>query len=162
MKKLTTTMLLALFISVSAFATDGKKVSAEKETKVSKNVSASFLQDFKNASNVSWNKTSEFYIAEFKLKEETMSAAYDEDGALLGMARTLKFSELPMSAQEALGDRFAKYSFKGNVTEVIYDGETNYYLWAEGKDKDLKIKCSPAGNITVEKTIKKQVLPILY
>ncbi|MEO5942509.1 MAG: hypothetical protein ABIP30_17480 [Ferruginibacter sp.] len=162
MKKLTTTMLLALFISVSAFATDGKKVSTEKESKVSKNVSISFLQDFKSASNVSWNKTAEFYFAEFKLKEETMSAAYDEDGVLLGMARNIKFSDLPMSAQEALGDRFTKYSFKENVTEIMYDGETNYYLLAEGKNKDLKIKCSPAGNITVEKTIKKQVLPVVY
>lgn len=155
-------MLLALFISVSAFATDGKNVSAEKETKVAKNVSASFLQDFKNASNVSWNKTSQFYFAEFKLKEETMSAAYDEDGVLLGMARNLKFSDMPLSAQEALGDRFATYSFSGTVTEVMYDGETNYYLWAEGKSKSLKIKCSPAGNISVEKTIKKQVLPEVY
>ncbi|MBS1496222.1 MAG: hypothetical protein JSU03_00920 [Bacteroidetes bacterium] len=162
MKKLTTTMLLALCISVSAFAAGGKSVPAANETNVSKNVTASFLQDFKDAGNVSWKKTAGFYFAEFSLQDQTMSAAYDEQGVLVGKAHTLRFSDLPMAAQDALKDRFPKYSFDNTVSEVIYDGETNYYVGAESKTKTLKIKCSPAGNINVEKTMKKQILPVVY
>ena len=162
MKKLTTIMVVMLCISITAFANDGKKATSVKEIKVGKNVSQAFSADFKNASNVSWSKTAEFYFAEFKLKEQAISAAYDEEGVLLGMARDITFSELPMAAQNSLVERFGNYNFNDKLTEIMYDGTTNYYLWAQGENKTLKLKCSPEGNVSVEKSIKKKVLPEVY
>jgi hypothetical protein len=155
MKKLTTIAALMLLLSVSAFATDGKKLNATNDTKVTKIVSTAFAQDFKQAENVNWDKTQGFYLANFKIKNENMSAAYDEDGAMLGMSRELVFSQLPLATQRVLQQSYSDYNIGNHVTEIFYDGFTNYYLIAENNSKILKLKCSPEGVITVVKSTKK-------
>ncbi|MEP6713642.1 MAG: hypothetical protein ABJA37_14545 [Ferruginibacter sp.] len=158
MKKLTTIVALALFISVSAFAGTGKTSGPENETKVTERVKSAFKKSFSEAVNVNWNSKEDFYFADFKLKEKYMTAAYNQDGELLGMSRKIEFAQLPLATQQALEDRFPGYSISKVGTEVMYEGQTNYYLAAENSKKMLKLKCSADGVITIEKTIRKKKL----
>ena len=62
MKKLATILFSAvMLVSVFAFATDSDKVNAR--------VKASFLTDFSAATNVSWEKSSDFYFATFTINK---------------------------------------------------------------------------------------------
>ena len=159
MKKLTTIVALALFISAGAFADPGKKTGDPKsESKVTEKVKAAFEKKFNGAVEVSWSKASDFYFADFKLKENNFSAAYNETGDLLGMSRKIYFSQLPFAAQQALQEKFPDYNISIVGTEIFFEEQTNYYLAAENNAKLLKIKCSPTGDITIEKTTRKKKL----
>ena len=74
------------------------------------------------------------------------------------MSRKIYFSQLPFAAQQALQEKFPDYNISIVGTEIFFEEQTNYYLAAENNAKLLKIKCSPAGDITIEKTTRKKKL----
>ncbi len=151
MKKLTTIFAaLTLLISSSAFA-------APTET-VTKEVKIAFEKNFTDAVNVTWEKTSDFYFANFILDNVNINAAYNEEGELIGVARKIDLSQLPLNVSQALKYRFDGYTFRNNVTEIVFDGETNYYVTADGDSRVFNLKCSADGQINIEKKSKKKVL----
>jgi hypothetical protein len=171
MKKITTVIAaLALFFSAGAFSPNpggdevfpvlfnvknAKAVTAEN---VSKTVSKAFNQKFANAKMVNWNEYENFYFAEFVLNEKTLKVAYSDLGELIAISRALPTELLPLAVTEALNENYKEYKIPANVTEIVMQGATSYYLTVEGKTRYLLLNCSPDGTISVEKKIKKKIL----
>jgi hypothetical protein len=148
MKKLVTVLTAAVMLfSTFAFATDSDKVNARVRT--------AFLNDFSTASAVSWEKTSDFYFASFKLNDVEVNAAYNEEGTLVGTSRSLESTQLPLNISLALAKKYEGYSISKKALELTFEGETRYYITVQNGTQALKLKCSTNGNIEVEKKIKK-------
>ena len=149
MKKLKTVFAaVAMLFAVSAFASPGPD-------KVSKRVKTEFERNFSDALNVKWEKQDDFYFAYFNLNLKEVSAAYNENGDLLGVSRILETDQLPLGISLAIANKYAGYIVGKTITEIIYEGQTNYYVIVENDRKNLKLKCNSNGEITIDKKVKK-------
>jgi hypothetical protein len=149
MKKLVTVLTVAaMLFSSFAFAIDGTKVNAR--------IKAAFSNDFSAASDVSWEKLSDFYFAKFLINNIELKAAYNEEGELVGTSRSIESSLLPVSISLALDKKYAGYTFSQEALELTYNGETSYYLSVSNDRQVLKLKCSFSGNIDVVGKIKRK------
>ncbi|MEO5893850.1 MAG: hypothetical protein ABIQ31_26575 [Ferruginibacter sp.] len=149
MKKLVSLLTAAaMLFSSFAFATDSDKVNARVKT--------AFLADFSAASAVNWEKISDFYFATFMINKAEVNAAYNEDGELVGTSRPLETAQLPINISLALSKKYDGYTVSPRALELTYDGTTYYYVNISNDRLALKLKCSPNGNIDVERKIKKK------
>lgn len=149
MKKFRTIVAAAIMLfATSAFATPGPD-------KVLAIVKAEFEKDFSGAKKVTWEQKDDFYFASFILNSKEVSAAYNEKGELLGVSRDILTSQLPLNILMAISEKFAGYEVANNATEIVYGGQTSYYLCIEGDKKILKLKCNSDGELMVESKVKK-------
>jgi len=145
MKKLTTLVTaIVLLFSATAFAGNAKNPS-ENET-----VKASFKKTFAAASNVNWFKKDDVYFASFTLNNHEAEAAYNENGDLIALSNKIEVSELPLAISVALSDKYGKYTIGSKATEIMYEGQTSYYVNVSNSKQILKLKCSVNGDILVE------------
>ena len=138
-----------MLFSAFTYAMDSDNVNARVKT--------AFLKDFSAASDVSWGKTSEFYFATFTLNHVETTAAYNEQGELLGTSRALESSQLPLSVCLALSKKYNGYDVAKKVLELTFEEETRYYVTVSNNTHIVKLKCSANGEISVEKKIKKDL-----
>ena len=149
MKKLQTVFAaVALLLTTSAFAVNGPE-------KVNQKVKIAFEKNFTGASKVSWEKNDDFYFAHFELDAKDMDAAYNEEGELLGVSRVIAASELPLSVSMAIAKNYEGYTVAGTVTEITYEGQTNYYVYVANVKQALKLKCNSNGEMSIDKKFKK-------
>ncbi len=150
MKKLTVILTaLVLFISASSFAPNEETVSAK--------IKSAFEKTFTSASQVRWNKSDGFYFADFKINDQVLSAAFNEEGELVGASRNIALSQLPLNISLALQDNYAGYAINDSVTEITTEGQTSYYIAAENSKRIVTIKASANGDISIVKKTKKKL-----
>ena len=148
MKKITIMLTaVVMLFATSAFAMEGDNVTAK--------VKAGFNKEFTGATQVSWEKVSDFYFANFQLNGRTIAAAYNEAGELVGTSKSIKLSELPLSVSQAVTEKYGKDAMWGTATELNYDGATSYYVSVKNNEQALQLKCSSEGDITVKAESKK-------
>ncbi len=126
--------------------------------KLSKEVKTAFTAKFRQAEKVTWEQVEEFYLAHFEMNNRQYAAAYSKAGEMIAVSRTLTIDQLPLAVTTSLEEQFQDYKMPAQVTEVVMDGATNYYLTVEGATRFLQIKCSAEGSITIDKKIKKKIL----
>jgi Flp pilus assembly protein TadD len=149
MKKLQTILAaLTLLVATSAFAANGPE-------KVNAAVKKSFTQQFSTASNVNWEKTDDFYFAYFTMNNKEVSAAYNEQGELIGTSKIIAAAELPMAIGVAISQKYNGYTVGKTATEIHFDGQTAYYITVQNEKQTLKLKCLANGDISTESKIKK-------
>ncbi len=150
MKKLTVILTaLVFFISASSFAPNEETVSAK--------IKSAFEKTFTSASQVRWNKSDGFYFADFKINDQVLSAAFNEEGELVGASRNIALSQLPLNISLALKDNYAGYAINNSVTEITTEGQTNYYIAAENSKRIVTIKASASGDLSISKKTKKKL-----
>ena len=171
MKKITI-IFAALAISASAFASNPFPVSNEavfsaleksrstglNVEKLNKEVNSAFLTKFKRAEKVNWKQVSDLYFAHFEMDSKEYSAAYSEEGEMIAISRKLPTDQLPYAVTNVLEEQFAGYNIPVSVTEIVMDGNTNYYFTVEGATRFLQLKCSADGTVAIQKKIKKKIL----
>lgn len=149
MKKLKTIFAAAaLLLATSAFATSGPE-------KVAPKVKAIFEKNFTEAANVSWEKSEDYYFANFTLNAKSVSVAYNENGDLLGISRVIATSQLPVNVTLAIDSKYEGYTVAKSATELTYDGETSYYVSVANDKQVLRLKCTSSGDINVDSKTKK-------
>ncbi len=170
MKKLTTIVAaIALFFSASAFTPDTGKTDLNSLFKVANlktvaaanvnnSVTKAFNEKYAKAENVNWSEAGDFYFASFDLETGSFSAAYNSEGEFIAVSRKMDLNKIPIAAEEAIREQYKDYIIPAQVTEIVLMGETNYYFTVEGKNAYIQLKCSPDGNISFQKKLKKKVL----
>ncbi|MBS1509683.1 MAG: hypothetical protein JST86_02485 [Bacteroidetes bacterium] len=148
MKRLQTIVAAAaMLFATSAFASNGPE-------KVAPEVKAAFEKSFTSAQNVSWDVKEGFYFATFMMNAKEVSAAYNENGELLGVSRVIPTSQLPMNVNLALANKYKGYTVNKTATELTYNGETRYYVTVVNDKQAVKLKCYDNGNLYVEEKSK--------
>jgi len=169
MKKLTAIVAaLALFFTATAAdptpnnefnslfnLSNSKVVNADN---VNKAITSAFSQKFTKATSVSWKENQGLYFAYFKQYETEYAAAYNDEGNMIALSRSLATDALPLALHEALYSDYKDHNIPTTVTEIVMDGETAYYLTVEDKSAHKQLKCTPSGSISVIKKLKKKVL----
>ncbi len=149
MKKLKTFLVAAtVLLATSAFASAGPE-------KVSPKVKAEFEKSFTGAVNVNWQKNEDYHFASFILNSNELSAAYNENGELMGVSREIATTQLPITVALAISDKYQGYDVAKTVTELNYEGQTSYFVVVENSKQVLKLKCNSSGAIMVNSKTKK-------
>jgi hypothetical protein len=130
MKRLLVTLTIALsFISLSSFANDEVSPSAVK----------SFNTSFKNATEVKWTVTDNYFKADFALNGQYVSAFYDAEGQMIALTRNISSLQLPIALQAELKSGYDAY-WISDVFEVANETGTSYYITLETADTQLVLK----------------------
>ena len=94
MKRLLVTLTIALsLISLSSFA-NGEDVSPSAVK--------SFNSSFKNATEVKWTVTDNYFKADFALNGQYVSAFYDDRRQMIALTRNISSLQLPIALQADL------------------------------------------------------------
>src|SRR5688572_28816297 len=142
MKKLTAIITAFSFVLASAFALPPDSVSAE--------IKSAFQKIFSSASDVTWKKVNNYYLATFKINDQEATAAYNEEGHLISASRSLTLSQLTLNINLALQSQFPEYTFDKSVSEITLDGQSNYYIKGETEKRVIIIKANGSGHLNVE------------
>ena len=146
-KKITLLAIIAVVMTTGIFANP-------IEADVNKQVKTSFSAKFEGATNVTWDKTEQYIKATFTKDEQFMSAYFDTKGDLIGVARNIVASQLPINANIEL----KKSVGTGWITELFEftDGdETSYFATIENADQKVHMKSSGSSQWSVYKRVKK-------
>lgn len=138
---------LMLLFSVSSFASGKEEVSLK--------VQEAFKKDFSPVTSTNWEKKNDFYFATFMLNEVQTNAAYNEEGELVAVSRSIEMAKLPLSITIALTKKFEDFKLPSTAMEMNFEGQTAYYLTLENDKKILNLKCYSNGEISVENKVKK-------
>jgi len=144
--KMILTALVMLF-AATAFAAGGENVSPK--------VKAAFENDFSKASQVNWEKTSDFYFASFMLNNVRVDAAYNEEGELVGTSRSITAEQMPLNVSLSIAEKYAGYELAKNAIELTYEGQTRYYITVANGKQTVSLKCFSNGDLEVEGKTKK-------
>lgn len=148
MKKLTIIVTaIAMFFTTVAFASGLDVVSTKVKT--------AFSKKFSTAEHVSWKKSGELYFANFEMQQNPFFAAYNENAELVAISRAIPLSQLPLQLSQTLTEKYSDYKLDNTVNEIVLEGETSYYLNAEGKTKILLLKGKANGDMEVISKTKK-------
>lgn len=148
MKKFKTVLTaIVMLFAASAFATGGENVSPK--------VKAAFKNDFSRATDVKWEKTSDFYFASFMLNQVRVDAAYNEDAELVGTSRNISSEQMPLSISLAIAEKYQGFQLSKNAIELTHEGQTRYYISVENSSQVVKLKCFSNGDMEVEGRLKK-------
>jgi hypothetical protein len=138
---------IVMLLACSSFATVPEKISPV--------VKAAFENDFSKASQVSWEKSDDFYFASFTLNNVSVDAAYTEKGELIGTARRIAAEQMPLSISLAIAQKYEGYLVDRSVVELTFEGVTRYYVTVSNKSEALKLKCYANGELELEQRTKK-------
>jgi hypothetical protein len=140
---ITLTVLFSL-ISISSFASDSK---------VDSRVLKSFQSSFKNATEVDWTVTNNFYKANFSLNGQYVAAYFDGSGNMMAITRNISSTQLPISLQTNLKNNYEGF-WISDLFEVANEEGTTYYVTVENADTKLILRSSNADWATYQKQRK--------
>ena len=140
---ITLTVLFSL-ISMSSFASDSK---------VDSRVLKSFQSSFKNATEVDWTVTNNFYKANFSLNGQYVAAYFDGSGNMIAITRNISSTQLPISLQTNLKNNYEGF-WISDLFEVANEEGTTYYVTVENADTKLILKSSNSDWVTYQKERK--------
>jgi hypothetical protein len=146
MKK--TIMALSMLLTVGLSA-----ALAGDETNVDPRVLNTFKKEFASAENVTWRSSDNYLVATFSFNRQWISAYFNEEGALLGTARNLVFSQLPIAVMKEVTNRYDLSNVSG-IFEFNEEGESSYYMQVKKEDKKFLVRVSSTGNLSGVKKIK--------
>jgi len=135
---------LLTLISTTAFAGGGGKKSKGGDNPAA----ATFQKTFQGASDVKWAEDKETINASFILSNSHVIAYFNYDGELLGTARNVLFDQLPLAVIREVNDRYGSAPVY-DITEYTCAGETFYHMVVETPTKQVKVKVSALGEISV-------------
>jgi hypothetical protein len=131
MKRLLVTLTIALsLISFSSFANDEG---------VSPKAIESFNSSFKNATEVYWTISDNYFKASFLLNGQYVSAFYDTEGEMIALTRNISSLQLPIALQAELKKKYDNYWIT-DVLETATDDGTAYYVTLEDAENKVILK----------------------
>jgi len=128
MKKQIITAIAAIFLMTS--------VTFAKDTNpVPKQIVNELNQQFKNANDVIWNASPNFYKASFTVANQSMQAFFSFEGQLIGVSRTISLEQLPMALLQEANEK-SNSQPATELFELLTDRGTEYYItFGTGKEQ---------------------------
>src|SRR3954451_23840850 len=146
MKNVFILALLAISLSISAFATG--------ENRVSSVVLNSFKVDFKGAKDVSWSSRTGYAKAAFKLENRDMEVFYKPDGSIFAVSKKIELDELPVHAKRSFAKKYEGYTVKEAIA-FESDDEDGYYISAENEKESVILKVDRQDDLHVFRISRK-------
>lgn len=147
MKKI---MLLLGVLAVSFGAVNANPGSEEVDARVL----GAFKKEFATAKDITWTLAVNYYQASFVYNDQHITAYYNREGELLGLARFVSPVDLPMALQADLKKNYQSY-WISNLFEAATNEGTSYYITIEDADQSIVLKSDNARDWDHYKKVKK-------
>jgi hypothetical protein len=141
-------------------------MEAQNNIQVNSTVIESFNEEFKGASNVTWEKVSkDIFLVWFNHERENSIAYFDYEGKLLISGKQISFNHAPLLIQNGLEDIIKVREKKNgklsviNMYELIEDGQTKYYTNIGNNNSYLAVLSNNTGNTRILKNVKLDYKP---
>ncbi|MGZ4049558.1 MAG: hypothetical protein ACXVNN_09350 [Bacteroidia bacterium] len=121
-------------------------VHAGDNPHLNKKIIESFKKNFTGAEFVQWENVNDYQQATFVFLGHRLVAYFNIDGELLGSARVLQFSELPMAVVKSLDKRYSGADYP-EVLEISNNDGTSYRLLMERQNKRSHVAVDSNGTI---------------
>ena len=95
-----------------------------------KEIKTGFNQLFTNASDVTWQHYSNFYIATFKQGTQHLTAYFNPMGGIEAVSRNISTATLPLLLQNGLHDKMQN-AWVTESAELVTKNATEYYVRLE-------------------------------
>src|SRR4030095_6976564 len=135
MKKIVLTLVSALVIVTSVFATE----------EVKSEVLQAFNAKFPGAREVSWTSGSNYYKATFIFYGTQMVAWYEMNGKFISVTRNMISTELPLYLRNSIKINYTNYWITDVVEESNKNGFT-YYITLENADQKIILVSKKGSN----------------
>lgn len=132
-------------LSLNSFAEDGK---------VSKPVLESFNNAFKNATEVNWTTTDNYYKVSFSLNEQYITAYYNAEGQMIALTRNISSTQLPFALQLALKKNFDAF-WISDMFEMSDENGISYFTTVENGNSRVILKATAEADWSVYKRSSK-------
>jgi hypothetical protein len=109
---------------------------------------SSFENDFKGATNVTWNTAANYSQAFFDLNGKKLSALYTIDGELIGTSEAVNIENLPVKAKRSLAKKLHGFTIQ-EALKYDLQHEVAYYIYAVKDEQALVVKVGEAGDVSV-------------
>ena len=143
-------MLLLGVLVVSLGAVNANPGSEEVDARVL----GAFKKEFATAKDITWTLAVNYYQASFVYNEQHITAYYNSEGELLGVARFISPVDLPLALQADLKKNYQPY-WISNLFEAATSEGTTYYITIEDADQSLVLKSDNARDWDQYKKVKK-------
>jgi hypothetical protein len=129
MKKIIVVLAIVLSFS-NSYANDAKIAPVVLE---------SFKSSFKDATEVNWTATENFYKAQFYMNEQFISAYYDMDGHMIALTRNISPNLLPLTLQVSIKNNYSD-CWISDLFEMTNDQGTVYFATVENGESKIILK----------------------
>lgn len=143
-------MLLLGVLVVSVGAVNANPGSEEVDARVL----GAFKKEFATAKDITWTLAVNYYQASFVYNEQHITAYYNTEGELLGVARFISPVDLPLALQADLKKNYQPY-WISNLFEAATSEGTTYYITIEDADQSIVLKSDNARDWDQYKKVKK-------
>jgi hypothetical protein len=130
MKKIIITLAIIIKLTADIFAA---------EEKVNPAVMNAFNSKFRDAQQVTWVISDNYYKAAFNYRGAWMSALYTTTGKFISVTRNFRSTELPPYLRNSLKTKYAGYWITDLVEESSKSG-FSYFITIENADKRIVLK----------------------
>jgi ABC-type glycerol-3-phosphate transport system substrate-binding protein len=139
---------IAVAIGNAAFAGTGGG-------EVDKHIRKAFEKEYAGAVNVTWYVFDDYIKVDFSFGGMQLAGFYSKDGRMLGVARNIYFSSLPLMLQIEQKKNYKNYWITG-IYELSNGDGTRYYLTLENADQTIKLGSTGSNSWEVVKNKEKQ------
>ena len=139
---------IAVAIGNAAFAGTGGG-------EVDKHIRKAFEKEYAGAVNVTWYVFDDYIKVDFFFFFMQLAGFYSKDGRMLGVARNIYFSSLPLMLQIEQRKNYKDYWITG-IYELSNGDGTRYYLTLENADQTIKLGSTGSNSWEVVKNKEKQ------
>jgi hypothetical protein len=125
---------------VAALATSlASSAFTPNETTVNHTIQQSFRNEFSDAKNVQWSKTSSYVKATFVLDNTSTEAFFSNEGDLIGTSHAIKLEELSTGAKRTYAQKYSDYTVK---EAILFKGmdESAYFISAQKEQTNVILK----------------------
>ena len=145
-------MIMALaFIAV----TIGNAAFAGTGGKVDERIKRAFEKEYVGAADVKWCVYNEYIKVDFTFSGMQLVGFYNKDGRMLGVARNIYFSSLPLLLQIEQRKNYKDYWIT-EIYELANGDGTRYFITLENANKVIKLGSTGTDNWEVVKKQDKQ------
>lgn len=139
-------MKFLFVILIAVFSLSNTKAQAS-EINVSAAVLHSFKTSFKDAAEVAWKQSGNFYKADFTMNGQYVSAYFDVNACLVAVTKNISSVQLPVTLQTGLKTAYSEH-WISDLFELSDEHGTVYYVTVENGDAKITLKSS-GNNWTV-------------
>lgn len=119
-------------------------------------VQVTFGKEFPRAEHVKWSRNGDYMKASFILDDIGVVAFFSQDGELVGSARNVLYSQLPLVVVTSFEKRFTKANISGiGITEITNAGRSRYMFPLELNGKKYSATFYQDGTLSTIKKLKK-------
>ncbi len=143
MKKILITLAFAVTGVTASFAGPATLLTGNET--VNARVLNAFNKEFRSASDINWTIAENYYQVSFVYNEQYVSAYYNTDGELFGVARNISQEDLPLALQASLKKNYSD-QWITDLFEVANANGTAYYITLENATSKTVLKAADGLN----------------